>query len=647
MGNKYKIIFGLFSLLAVLGGLVSTRASASNQQRLDEFNTAAVDPGTLTLEESIDGSTWTSILGNLTLGYSMVLDPGNTFEYIDIESMTATPALADGYYEFYFDAFRAPDDFWTYWAAKGVEDGATGWQGDMWSIISGEEPMFYLKADSGSYSLIDGYQYLFESTEAPLRVNGDYPLDTYHFGGWVTDTSDDQEYLNIQITFTKEAEVSLTPETSTIDGCGYVDVVIHLANVHDLYSLDLELSYDHTVLEVMDLDGVKPGVNLEPISTWFNAGYWVNNTANNTLGTIQYTATQLNTTAPADGEGDVAKIRFRAKSIGTSNITITKAELSDRDGFLVGRPVDYADPVATITTDFSAAAVDLGIIRLNPSTVQLSWPLQTMDAGAEYNLYRSTLPYFDISDPEVVEMNDASFVEGVDTVTYDDPVLGNVIDNYFYTLQIACSNGFESEPSWQVGKFEFELFETPTTDLTIIGFLLENPDLIDMNDLGDHIENNIYETVGVDVLAISTWNPSAQGFASFGYPSASPFSLTLKQPYRVTIDIDGDYFPYGSVIWAQVGKLPEITQDDYSLFETATTDYVWILQPLEMSGITGSTQLAQKIEADLENNVNVLAVSAWNGIAQNWTTGSNATRFGYPYRIAIDILGTQPTYYWP
>ena len=654
--KRIQIIVGILVLTLFIGGLLSGEVLASDSLLGDAIGVMAVDPDTLTLKESIDTVNWEQIIGTLATGYSMVLDPVNTYEYIDIESMTASPNLSDGFHEFYFDAFRAPDGFYDYWAAQGVVDGATGWQGIMWDIISGEQPMFYLNAASGTYSLVDGFQYQFDSTVAPLRVNGDYPLGTYHFGGWVTDVDSGTEYLNIQITFTKEATVSITPESSTIDGCGYLDVYIHLADVHDLYAVDIALEFDETILEVVDLDTGDTEISLEPIDTWFQAGYWVYNEADNTEGTIRYTATQQRTTDPVDGEGDIAKIRLRAKSIGTSDITITQAELSDRDGYLVGRPVTEVD--ATVSTQFSAAAgADLDITRLNPSTVQLSWPEQTVDEDAEYNLYKSTLPYFDISDTGV-ETITTGFVEGGGTVTYDDAVLGDVVNNYFYALRVVCSNGFTSPVTDQVGKFEFELFETPTTDLTIIGYVLENPDLAnlnsqgtedvaDMNDLGKYIEENIYETVNVDVISISNWNPSGQSFTSYGYPSSNPFPLVMKQPYRIAIDIEGDYSPYGSVTWAQIGKLPPITQADYELIETATSDYVWILQPLEMSEIINSSQLADRIELDTENNVNVLAVSAWNGIAQSWTTSSIATRFGYPYRITVDIVGTEPIYYWP
>ena len=656
MRKKRSIIIGWIILTLLIVGLVTRQVLATEPQREDARGLDAVDPNTLTLQESLDEVTWEPIIGNLTLGYSMVLDPVNTYEYLDIATLTADPALADGDYEFYFDAFRAPEGFWDYWSVKGVVDGATGWQGAMWAIISGDQPMFYLNVTGSTYHLIDGFQKQFESVDAPLRVNGDYPLGTYHFGGWVTDTLDDSEYLNIQITFTKVAAVSITPPTSTIEGCGYVDVIIHLADVHDLYAIDIELAFDPAVLEVVDLLPLETGINLEPIDTWFQAGYWVHNDADNTAGTIRYAATQKLTTTPSEvfGEGDIAKIRFLAKSVGESDVTITKAELSDRDGYLVGRPVDETD--ATITTQFTTAGgLALDISRLDAATVQLSWPKLSAEELYEYRLYRSTLPYFDILDPGVALMSAAAFVEGVDTVTYDDAVLGDVVNNYFYALQVECANGFTSPVSDQVGKFEFELFERfDDTDFTWIGLVLDVPeDITEVDDLAEHIQNN--SSAALSVVTISEWSASGQGFSLFDPTDPTGtynFAVNINDPYRIEIDLPG--VSHGSAIWAQVGKLPSIELDTYTLFESFDdTDFTWILQPLNMVAIASVDDLATDITADSSPGVSIITISFWNPSSQQFETyypddlGSVfATRFGYPYRVEVNV-STGLTATWP
>jgi len=667
MRQNSRFFVGMILFTLLVGGGLSGSVIASGDERIDPADLQAITPETLTLQESENGTDWSPIIGNLEDGYSMVLDPANTYEYLDIDTLVAAPVLTDVMHEFYFDAFRAPDGFWEYWAVKGVVEDATGWQGLMWSIINGEQPMFYLEvtASGTEFALVDGLQYQFDETKAPLRVNGDYPLGTYHFGGEVTDVNSDTEYLNIQITFTKQATVSLSSESWTIDGCGYIDVYIHLANVHDLYAVDLELSFDPAFLEVMDLDTARSGDNLEPVNTWFKSDYIVYNDAfnetidENQAGTIRYVATQQRTAEPVDGEGDIAKIRFRAKAIGSGDIAITSAELSDRDGYLVGREVFLGS--RTITTDFTAAGgLDLGIIRYDNANVQLSWPKLAEEEVSEYRLYRSTLPYFDIGDAEVVEMDDTIFVEGTLEITFNDQVLGKVgpadpeipelDNNYFYAygLQIACSNDFASPLSDQVGKIEYELFETNTTDFGWIGYTLVSDNIIDYQDLADNIEQNIFSGL-IDVLTISRWNPSGQLFSTYDDATGGGNSeIIIEQPYMIEINIDGT--SSGSVIYAQVGRLPQPSQDIYTLYETATTDFTWVLQPLALTQITDTTQFAVAIETGSSASISVLTISRWNGTGQTFSSYSrpadSATQFGYPYMIESDIIiGNTVT--WP
>ncbi len=602
----------------------------------------------LTLKGSNDGTTWDPSIGNLAEGFSVALDPANNFQYLDVNTLVSSPLLKDGRYEFYFDKLRVPAGFWDYWAAQGVAQGAGSWQGIMWQILNGNQPIFYIDVTNNgtAFKLVDGLQFQHTGNINPLRVSSDYPLGTYHYGGWVTDTTDAQTYINAQITFTKPAGVSLRIEEDddwTIDGCGTLDVIIHLANMHDLYGVDLALSFDPNVLEVVDLDSDENnGINLKPIDDWFKAGFWVYNEANNTAGTIRYTATQLRTAPPVYGEGNIAKIRFRAKAIAEdSELKITKAEFSDRNSFLVGRPVTYTDPAATITTKFDVNSwSNLDIIRLTPTTVQLQWAKPALNSGVEsFILHRSTLPYFELGDAGSVEIS-TGFNDTADPVTYDDPVLGNVANNYFYALQAVCENGFSSPLSQQVGKFEYQLYETSTTDFTWVGLVLEtSPEINNARDLANHITSNLYQGTA-STTAISKWNPVSQGFTTYAHhPDIAGFKVDLNQPYRVEIDIND--VTTGSVIWAQVGKLPEITPNTYTLRETATTSFNWILQPLNRVDITNTNQLTAAIKTEASSGVDVLSVSRWNGIGQVFSTFvspiSTATRFGYPYRVEVEI----------
>jgi hypothetical protein len=75
------------------------------------------------------------VAGDLAGGYTVVLDEvAAPWRYLEVASLTANRALADGYYGFTLGQGGLPGDWLTYWAAKGVVSGTTGWQGVMWHL---------------------------------------------------------------------------------------------------------------------------------------------------------------------------------------------------------------------------------------------------------------------------------------------------------------------------------------------------------------------------------------------------------------------------------------------------------------------------------------------------------------------------------
>lgn len=166
-----------------------------------------IDPlivSNLKLTESVYQDVWTEIFGNLAGGYIMGIDPLLPFEYLDASEVISNRPLLDGLFPFYLETGALPDGFLAYWAGNGVFEGATGWQGVMWEIINGNQPMFYLKVsgDGTTFDLVDGLQYLMTGIEYPVRINGDYPIGTYQFTGTVADSYGATNSITAQITFT-------------------------------------------------------------------------------------------------------------------------------------------------------------------------------------------------------------------------------------------------------------------------------------------------------------------------------------------------------------------------------------------------------------------------------------------------------------
>jgi hypothetical protein len=134
--------------------------------------------------------------GDLTPGYKVYLDPSEDYFYLDIGTIDPVPDGEENepeYYGFYLKT-KPAGPFYKYWAGRDVTEeyameNPESWQAHMWLIINGEEPMFYLKSDGDEATLIDGltkdWEYSpYPGMDAPLRVNGEYPVGTYHFIGY-------------------------------------------------------------------------------------------------------------------------------------------------------------------------------------------------------------------------------------------------------------------------------------------------------------------------------------------------------------------------------------------------------------------------------------------------------------------------------
>jgi parallel beta-helix repeat protein len=208
-GSDYQLIDGLQHLIGNAGQTL--RISGDYPQGLYTFTGSVTDVNgcistpfdvdiqlnsspvisEITLLTSIDQSTWAAVSGTLTGGYEMCIDPVNQYHYLDINTLTGpvNNLLSTGYVQnaFYLNTTTLPAGFYPYWASKGVESSASGWQGIMWDIINGDEPMLYINYTGSDYQLIDGLQHLIGNAGQTLRISGDYPPGTYVFTGTVTD----------------------------------------------------------------------------------------------------------------------------------------------------------------------------------------------------------------------------------------------------------------------------------------------------------------------------------------------------------------------------------------------------------------------------------------------------------------------------
>jgi len=114
-----------------------------------------------------------------------------------------------------------------------------------------------------------------------------------------------------------------------------VTVPIKAGDIADLTALEIHLSFDPGILEVIRLDA---GDFLAP-------DFVVQNTFDNTAGTIDYAAAQINR-APANGSGTLLEIVFRAKAGGDSPLKFRMMQ---------------AAPAGVLLADSSGLAIEVSL----------------------------------------------------------------------------------------------------------------------------------------------------------------------------------------------------------------------------------------------------------------------------------------------
>lgn len=111
-------------------------------------------------------------------------------------------------------------------------------------------------------------------------------------------------------------------------------VILRFENVQNLYGLEAHLTFDPAIVEVLDLDASKPGVQVQ-IADWLAGGFVATNQVDNSTGKIDIAATLINPALPIDGAGSIATISFRGKLEGVSPLTLDSIILATRDSDVI------------------------------------------------------------------------------------------------------------------------------------------------------------------------------------------------------------------------------------------------------------------------------------------------------------------------
>ncbi len=114
-----------------------------------------------------------------------------------------------------------------------------------------------------------------------------------------------------------------------VEATAPVDVVVE--NVTGLYGVEIHLTFDPALLEVVDVDPDEAGVQILP-GEFLSPDVVVQNAVDQAAGRIDLSVSQMLPNEPVSGEGVLATILFLGKVAGTSAINFDSVLLSNQDG---------------------------------------------------------------------------------------------------------------------------------------------------------------------------------------------------------------------------------------------------------------------------------------------------------------------------
>ena len=125
--------------------------------------------------------------------------------------------------------------------------------------------------------------------------------------------------------------VSIDPSSQDVLMEETVTTDVLVENVTDLYGFEFEITFDPTLVEVVDADPNKAGVQIQP-GDFLSPDWVLDNAVDNDSGTIAFALCQMNPSQPQTGSGVLATITWRGKALDVSPITFTYASLGAPGG---------------------------------------------------------------------------------------------------------------------------------------------------------------------------------------------------------------------------------------------------------------------------------------------------------------------------
>jgi LysM repeat protein len=207
--------------------------------------------------------------------------------------------------------------------------------------------------------------------------------------------------LSASHTLAATTDAKLVPDVQTVDVGQLANVTLRIENVQDLYGYQVTITFDPAVLEVIDSDPGTAGVQVG-LGTFVTPDYVPQNSADNSLGTIDCVVSQVAPSTAANGSGTLLTISFRGKAAGVSDIQLSPLVLASAQGTEIAANIHNAQisvgsptptptstvPTATATPTFTPTPTPTGTVTApTPTPTKTATPTPTASPPSGQTTY--------------------------------------------------------------------------------------------------------------------------------------------------------------------------------------------------------------------------------------------------------------------
>ena len=125
--------------------------------------------------------------------------------------------------------------------------------------------------------------------------------------------------------------VRIDPATVQIEVGQTVVLSVRIENVTNLFGAEVHLQFNPAILQVVDADDSRSGVQVQP-GPFPGADFVAQNLADNFAGTVDFAASRMAPNTAVSGSGVFVMVTFRAVAQGVSAVSIQEAKLANPDG---------------------------------------------------------------------------------------------------------------------------------------------------------------------------------------------------------------------------------------------------------------------------------------------------------------------------